>query len=118
MTLRKTVSESRKRRSSGTVIVESVFTMLPTLALILAFVDFSLMLFRMSTLQNAVRGGSVPGDVVEVSVQNISFSWLAPLSGSYGMGIPFFRSSTPLSIAVYSSDILGGFPAGVASVTR
>jgi Flp pilus assembly protein TadG len=176
MSLRKTVSESRKRRSSGTVIVEGVFTILPTLALILAFVDFSLMLFRMSTLQNAVRegcryavtfqtaqglgqdasiekvvqkyamnfvtasdspqhifvnyytptnlntpianGGNVPGNVVEVSVQNISFSWLAPLSGSYGMGIPFFRSSTPLSIAVYSSDILGGLPPGVPSVPR
>ena len=172
----KTPSESRRRRSSGNVIIESVFTMLPTFALILAFVDFSLMLFRRSTLQNAVRegcryavtfqtatglgqdasieavvqqyamnfvkttdspqhifvnyytptnlntaiasGGNVPGNVVEVSVQNISFAWLAPLSGSFGAGVPFFRNSTPLSIAVYSSDILGGLPAGVTSVTR
>ena len=176
----RTPSESRRRRSSGNVIVESVFTMLPTFALILAFVDFSLMLFRRSTLQNAVRegcryavtfqrqvvggsplgqdasimnvvqqyamnfvtttdspqhifvdyyaptnlntainpGGNIPGNVVEVSVQNISFSWLAPLSGSYGMGVPFFRNSTPLTIAVYSSDILGGLPAGVTSVAR
>ena len=45
----KNPSASRKRRSSGNVIVESVFTMLPTFALILAFVDFSLMLFRRST---------------------------------------------------------------------
>src|ERR1700736_4283495 len=51
------ISPARRRRSSGTVIVESVFTILPTLALILAFVDFSLMLFRRSTLQNAVREG-------------------------------------------------------------
>ncbi|MBZ5633384.1 MAG: pilus assembly protein [Acidobacteriia bacterium] len=172
----KTPSESRRRRSSGNVIVESVFTMLPTFALILAFVDFSLMLFRRSTLQNAVRegcryavtfqtapslgqdasisaivqqygmnfvkttdnpqhifvnyyaptnlnnaianGGNLPGNVVEVSVQNISFAWLAPLSGSFGMGVPFFRNSTPLSIAVYSSDILGGYPAGITSVPR
>ena len=173
-------SELRKRRSSGNVMVESVFTVLPTFALILAFVDFSLMLFRRSTLQNAVRegcryavtfqrqvvagspigqdasiqsvvqqysmnfvkttdspqhifvnyyaptnlntpinpGGNIPGNVVEVSVQNISFDWIAPLSGSYGMGIPFLRSTTPLSIAVYSSDILGGLPAGVTSVAR
>jgi len=170
-------SLSRRRRSSGNVMVETVFTLLPTFALILAFVDFSLMLFRRSTLQNAVReacryavtfqtsgglgqdasisavvqtyamnfvttsdspqhifvnyyaptnlntpiappGGNVPGNVVEVSVQNISYAWLAPLSGSYGMGVPFFRDSTPLSIAVYSSDILGGLPAGVSSVTR
>jgi len=170
-------SALRKRRSSGNVMIESVFTILPTFALILAFVDFSLMLFRESTLENAVRegcryavtfqtatglgqdasieavvqqfamnfvttsdspqhifvnyyaptnlntaiaapGGNVPGNVVEVSVQNISYAWLAPLSGSYGMGIPFFRNSTPLSIAVYSSDILGGYPVGVNSVTR
>jgi hypothetical protein len=63
-------------------------------------------------------GGNVPGNVVEVSVQNISFEWLAPLSGSFGAGVPFFRNSTPLSIAVYSSDILGGLPAGVTSVSR
>jgi Flp pilus assembly protein TadG len=173
-------SVARKRRSSGTVMIESVFTLLPTLALILAFVDFSLMLFRRSTLQNAVRegcryavtfqtqtaagvplgqdtsienvvqqyamnfvttadspqhifvnyyaptdlntaittGGNVPGNVVEVSVQNITFAWLAPLSGSYGAGIPFLRNSAPISIAVYSSDILGGFPVGVTSVNR
>jgi Flp pilus assembly protein TadG len=172
----KKASVSRKRRSSGNVMIESVFTILPTFALILAFVDFSLMLFRRSTLQNAVRegcryavtfqtsgglgqdasitnvvqqyamnfvtasdspqhifvnyyaptdlntaigtGGNIPGNVVEVSVQNISFAWLAPLSGSFGMGVPFFRNNTPLSIAVYSSDILGGLPAGVTSVTR
>lgn len=169
-------SPLRKRRSSGNVIVESVFTMLPTFAIILMFVDMSLMLFRRSTLQNAVRegcryavtfqtsgglgqdasveavvqkfamnfvttsdspqhifvnyyaptdlntaiatGGNIPGNVVEVSVQNISYSWLAPLSGSYGGSIPFFRDSTPISIAVYSSDIMGGYPVGVTSVSR
>ena len=173
-------SLSRKRRSSGNVIIESVFTMLPTFALILAFVDFSLMLFRRATLQNAVRegcryaitfqqqsvsgsplgqdasienvvqfyalnfvtaadspqhifvnyytptnlntpiatGGNIPGNVVEVSVQNISYAWLAPLSGSFGAGVPFFRNNTPLSIAVYSSDIMGGLPVGVNSVPR
>jgi hypothetical protein len=40
------------------------------------------------------------------------------LSGSFGMGVPFFRNSTPISVAVYSSDILGGLPAGVNSVPR
>jgi Flp pilus assembly protein TadG len=172
----KTPSESRRRRSSGNVMIECVFTILPTFAMILMFVDISLMLFRRSTLQNAVRegcryavtfqtatglgqdasieavvqrfamnfvtttdspqhifvnyyaptnlntainsGGNVPGNVVEVSVQNISFSWIAPLSGSFGAGIPFLGSTTPISIAVYSSDILGGYPVGATSVTR
>jgi Flp pilus assembly protein TadG len=172
----KTPSESRRRRSSGNIIVESVFTMLPTFAMILMFVDISLMLFRRSTLQNAVRegcryavtfqtapstgqdasieavvqryalnfvttgdspqhifvnyyapnnlnsaivsGGNVPGNVVEVSVQNISFSWIAPLSGSFGGAVPMLGSNTPISIAVYSSDIMGGYPVGVVSVAR
>jgi Flp pilus assembly protein TadG len=162
-------------------LVESVFTLLPTFALIFAFVDFGMMIFRWTTLQNAVRegcryaitfqrqtqggttlgqdasimnvvqqyamglvttadspqhifvnyysptapnsaiaspGGNVPGNIVEVSVQNVSFQWLAPLSGSYGAGIPFFRSSTPLTLAVYSSDLLGGLPAGLTSIPR
>jgi Flp pilus assembly protein TadG len=61
-------------------------------------------------------GGNVPGNIVEVSVQGVSWSWLAPLSGSYGGNIPFYRSTTPITLNIYSSDILGGFPAGVNSV--
>jgi Flp pilus assembly protein TadG len=160
-------------------MLEAVFTILPTFALIFAFVDFGLLLFRWATLQNAVRegcryaityqtnpygtttlgqnasieavvqqfsmgivhttdnpqdifvnyyspsnmttpivgsGGNAPGNIVEVSVQGVSWSWLAPLSGSYGGNVPFFRSTTPITLNVYSSDILGGYPAGVSSV--
>lgn len=63
-------------------------------------------------------GGNIPGNLVEVSIRNISFQWLAPLSGSYGGAIPFFRSTTPLTLQLYSADILGGYPVGVSSVTR
>jgi Flp pilus assembly protein TadG len=159
-------------------MVEMVFTLLPTFALIFAFVDYGLLLFRWSTLQNAVRegcryaitfqtaaglgqdasitqvvqryalgilstadtagqinvnyynptnlttpippanGGNIPGNVVEVSIQGIAWRQLAPLSGSFGQGIPFFRSLSPITLNVYSSDILGGYPAGVVSVAR
>jgi Flp pilus assembly protein TadG len=168
---------ARNRRRSGNAILEHVFTLLPTLALIFAMVDFGLVLFRWSTLQNAVRegcryaitfqtsgglgqdasieavvqtyamgivkttdspqhifvkyyaptnlntaiaapNGNIPGNVVEVSVQNVSWAWLAPLSGSYGGGIPFFRSNNPITLNVFSSDILGGYPAGTTSVQR
>jgi Flp pilus assembly protein TadG len=166
----------RNRRRSGNAMLEAVFTLLPTFALIFAFVDFGLLLFRWSTLQNAVRegcryaitfqtatgqgqdasveavvqkfamgmvkatdspadifvkyystsnlstaigsGGNVPGNIVEVSVQGVSWSWIAPLSGSYGGSVPFFRNTTPITLNIYSSDILGGFPAGVNSVTE
>lgn len=160
-------------------MLEAVFTILPTFALLFAFVDFGLLLFRWATLQNAVRegcryaitfqtnpyntnpnmgqnasieavvqtfamgivsttdnpqdifvnyysptnlntpiasGGNVPGNIVQVSVQGVSWSWLAPLSGGYGGNIPFFRSTTPITLNIYSSDILGGYPAGTNSV--
>jgi Flp pilus assembly protein TadG len=156
-------------------MVEAVFTLLPTFAIIFAFVDFGLMIFRWSTLQNAVRegsryavtfqtmsgdgqdvsiestvqnfamgfvkttdspqsiyvkyynpttlalvsvGGNVPGNIVQVSVEGVSYFWIAPLSGSYGGAVSFYRTSTPLTLNIYSSDILGGYPAGVDSVTE
>jgi len=179
------VSSGRKRRTSGSTLVEGMLMLLPTLALIFGFADVSLMLFRWSTLQNAVRegaryaitfqrsgslgqddsikkiveqyamgfvkssntpatifvnyfstsalttaiscdthvsgctaaGGNVPGNLVEVSA-SMPFSWLAPLSGTYGSGSDAVYSSTALTIKTYSSDILGGYPAGVSSVTR
>jgi len=156
---------------SGNAVIEMAFTILPTFALIFAFVDFGLLLFRWSTLQNAVRegcryaitfqtqtglgqnasienvvqqyamglvttsdvpqhifvqyyapanlntpiatGGNVPGNLVQVSVQNISWAWLAPISGSL---VGPLRSTTPITLNIYSSDILGGYPAGVNSV--
>lgn len=160
------------RRRSGNAILETVLTILPTFALIFAFVDFGLLLFRWATLQEAVRegcryaitfqtgtglgqdasieavvqqygmglvkttdspqhifvnyysvgnldtpivsGGNVPGNIVQVSVQNISWAWLAPLSGTFGANA--YRDTTPITLGVYSSDILGGYPAGVNAV--
>jgi Flp pilus assembly protein TadG len=178
------VSKARRRKSAGLApVIEMVFTLLPMLALILGIVDFGFMIFRWTTLQNAVRegtryavtfqrngalgqdasvegivqtyalgiakttdspqtifvkyynpntlvqvgsGGNVPGNLVEVSVQGLAFSWIAPLSGDYalvrtsgtgsGSSGTYYRSTTPLTLNVYSSDILGGFPVGVNSV--
>lgn len=164
----------RRSRAGGSVIVECALTLLPLMALIFAFADFSLLLFRWSTLENAVRegcryaitfqtsgamgqdasieqvvqqyalgvvtttdtpqhifvdyyspgnlnasianGGNIPGNIVQVSVQNVSWNWLAPLSGSFATGGLF--ATSPLTFKVYSSDILGGYPAGVNSVAR
>jgi Flp pilus assembly protein TadG len=172
---RKPLSE-RNRRRAGNALLEFAFTVLPTFAMIFAFVDFGLLMFRWATLQNAVRegcryaitfqtsngngqdasieavvqqyamgmvsatdnpqdifvkyyaptnlttaiasGGNVPGNIVEVSVQGVSWSWLAPLSGSYGGNVPYFRSTTPITLNIYSSDILGGYPAGVNTVAE
>jgi Flp pilus assembly protein TadG len=160
---------SRRKRNP---LLESVFTLLPTLALVFAFVDFGLQLSRWATLQEALRegcryaitfqtvtgegrnasieavvqqygmglvtttdspqhsfvnyctvtnlntpiasGGNVPGNIVQGSVQNISWAWLAPLSGSFGADA--YHDQTPITLGVYSWDILGGYPAGVNSV--
>lgn len=171
------VSSQRRRKSAGSSVLEGVFTLLPTFALIFAITDFGLMIFRWTTIQNAVRegtryaitfqtqsglgqdasieaivqqyamgfvkttdspqtiyvkyystanmntaiasGGNVPGNIVEVSVQGVSYGWLAPLSGSYSSANGgFFRQTTPLTLNIYSSDILGGYPVGVNSVTE
>ena len=167
-------SRRRRKSSGGQVFLESVFTLLPTFALIFAVIDFSFMIFRWTTLQNAVReatryavtfqtqtgfgqdasvenivqqyamgivkrtdspqtifvkyyttsnlntsiasGGNTPGNIVEVSVQNLAFSWIAPLSGSLNGGVLY--SKNPLTLNVYSSDILGGYPVGVTNVTE
>ena len=168
------VSARRRRQSGGQAIIESVFTLLPTFAIIFAFADFGMAFFRWNTLQNAVRegcryaitfqttgggqdasiqgvvqqyafgfvkttdspqhifvnyyaptnlntpiatGGNIPGNVVVVSVQNVSWPWLAPLSGSL-LWSQASRTTTPITFAVYSADVLGGYPAGVNSVTR
>lgn len=164
---------ARRTKRSGHVLLEGAFTILPTFALIFAFIDFGLVLFRWATVQNAVRegcryaityqtanglgqdasieavvqqyalgfvttsdspqhifvnyyapnnlttpiafgsGGNVPGNVVEVSVQNVSWAWIAPLSGTF-VG----NSRSPITLNVYSSDLMNGYPQGVNSVQR
>ncbi len=152
----------------------TVFTFVPLFALIFAITDIGLMIFRWTTVQNAVRegcryavtfqtltglnqdasveatvenyamgfvkaadtpqtifvryyspsnlttaiasGGNIPGNIVEVSVQNVSFKWIAPLRRDPAAA-PLY-ATTPLGIKAYSADILGGYPVGVTSVTE
>src|ERR1700676_734995 len=100
----------RKRRSGGNVMLESVFTFLPLLAVILFFLDLGFMLFRWSTLQNAVREGcryavtfqTNGGAGQDASVEQVVQRY----------------ASLPLRLNVRTSDILGGYPAGVNSIGR
>jgi Flp pilus assembly protein TadG len=171
---RRGVSHSRRRSGGGNTILECAFTLVPLLALVFAFADLGLLLFRWSTLQNAVRegcryaitfqtsgglgqdasveavvqkyalgvvtttdspqhifvkyytptnlttpiatGGNIPGNIVQVSVQNVAWAWIAPLSGTLGAGSLY--ATTPFHVNVYSCDMLGGYPAGVNNVPR
>jgi Flp pilus assembly protein TadG len=179
--MKRTVDQNsaRNRQRRGNAILENVFTLMPTFALIFAFFDFGLMMFRWSTLQNSVREGvryaityqrktgknqdasirdvvqsygmgvindpntifidyyrydstandyvkitgtaantaNQPGNVVEVSVRGLSYSWMAPLSGNF-FSANALRSTTPLTLNVYSSDVMNGYPPGVTSVPR
>src|SRR5580700_749738 len=51
------VSARRRRASGGNALVEWMFVLLPTFALITAFFDICFALFSWTTLQNAVREG-------------------------------------------------------------
>jgi Flp pilus assembly protein TadG len=56
--------------------------------------------------------GNQPGNVVEVSA-NYTWNWFSNLSGTWTP-----RTSTPLSIVVYSSDRLGNLPPGQSPPAR
>lgn len=177
MVAKRPVSDRRRRSSNGNSLIETVFTLLPTFALICAFLDFGMVMFRWTTLTNAARegcryaitfqtnsgscqdasikatvqqyalnmvtasdspqhifveyyapgsntaittGGNIPGNVVKVSVKNVSWAWMMPFSGSIALGAPsqLIRSSPPITLGVSSADILGGYPAGVSTVCR
>lgn len=65
----------------------------------------------------AAPNGNDPGNIVTVSVQGYPLQWLVPISGTC-CGSGSYRAQSPANINVYSSDILGGYPAGESSVTR
>jgi hypothetical protein len=57
-------------------------------------------------------GSNAPGNVVEVSVSGYTWSWIAPLSGTFRG--PLYANS-PLVIAVSSADRMESLPAGQLS---
>jgi Flp pilus assembly protein TadG len=71
--------------------------------------------YSLSTPIPFATGGNIPNNVVEVSVQGYPLNWMVPLSGTLSNPL---RSTAPATINVYSADVLGGYPAGVNSVTR
>jgi hypothetical protein len=71
----------------------------------------------------AAPNGNSPGNIVVVSVLSYPLNWMVPLSGTGGGGMlnsssSPYRPTSPTTVNVYSSDVLGGFPAGANSVTR
>jgi Flp pilus assembly protein TadG len=58
MLSKRPVSNKRRQRSGGTTIVEMALTYVPLIAMIVGIFDVSMMVFRWTTLQNAVREGA------------------------------------------------------------
>ena len=64
--------------------------------------------FNPTTFGEITTGGNSPGNIVEISIENYKYSWLAPI----------FWSSTPLWINVRSSDRMEGLPGGMQPPCR
>jgi len=60
-------------------------------------------------------GGNAPNNIVEVTLVNYNLQWMVPIAGTI---INPFRNQAPATINLYARDILGGYPAGVNSITR
>ncbi len=64
-------------------------------------------------------GGNLPGNIVEVSIRNYRWNFIAPMSGTTSG--PFYATTaTPLVINTYSADVLNGYPPGTGAggITR
>lgn len=146
---------SRRRR--GNTMLETALVFVPTFAMMLGIMDFSVALFLRSTFQYACREGvryavtyqtmpglgqdasiksvvqtnsmgflsgtagaekvliryydsatfaltnqNLPGNIIEVSVENYQWGWMVPL----------MRSATPLSMTARAADLMESLPGG------
>ncbi|MEQ1885107.1 MAG: TadE/TadG family type IV pilus assembly protein [Bryobacteraceae bacterium] len=101
------VIPGRNRHRRGNVMVESVFTFLPMFALILFFADIGMMLFRWTTLQNAVREGcryavtfqTSPGKGQDASVaevvQRYAFGLVKTTDNPQRIHVDYFSPANP-----------------------
>ncbi|MDX2151949.1 MAG: TadE family protein [Bryobacteraceae bacterium] len=147
-------------------MVEAALIFLPLMALLVALIDFSLVIFIKSTIQFAVRegvryaityqtvsgqghdasirtmvennsmgflkgkgqyikvdyynptnlttpvtglGSNGPGNVVEVKVDQLPWSWLAPLQPDYNQA---GARKSPFSLSASAADVMQGLPVG------
>jgi hypothetical protein len=89
----------RNPRRTGHAILKSVFTILPTFALIFAFVDFGFLLFRWATLQNGVREGcryaitfqTATGSGQDASIEAVVQQYAMNIVGTDGQSPAHFR---------------------------
>jgi len=88
-----------RRRNGGSVMVEFALTLLPLMALIFGFADLSLLLFRWSTLENAVREGCRYAITFQTSGGNGQDASIEQVVQTYAMGV-VTTADTPKHIYV------------------
>lgn len=69
------------------------------------------------SLLTATGTANAAGNIVEVSIQNYPYAWMAPFSGALTSSAATNFYATPgshLTISTYSADVLGGTPVGGA----
>ena len=55
-----------------------------------------------------LTAANAPGNIVEISVENFQWQWIAPL----------WRVTTPMTVVVRSSDVMEGLPGGSSAPCR
>ena len=107
MKARHTIPTRRSRKRRGNVMLESVFTFVPLLAMILFFSDLGMMLYRWTTLQNAVRegcryavtfqtqSGSGQDLSVEQVVQRYAFGLVKTTDSPNRIHVDYYSPSSP-----------------------
>jgi Flp pilus assembly protein TadG len=111
----------RDTRRSGVGLVELVFFLMPSLALICGFLDVGMVLFTFNTLQNAVREGTRYAITYQVdssnsqttSIKNTVSSWAMGLvkassTSSSGSNVPYIQVNfyTPPTVANPNGSLL------------
>ncbi len=111
-----TVSLARRRRSKGNTIVESAFVLLPMLAIMVATLDYSVVIFLQSTFRHAVREGvryavtsqTMSGMGHDASIKAVvQRNSMGFLSGEAGAGKIHIRYYDPVTLVETASNAGG-----------
>ena len=119
MKVRRTIPSRGRRSRRGNVMLESVFTFLPLLAMILFFGDLGMMLFRWTTLQNAVRegcryavtfqtrNGAGQDASVEQVVEKYAFGLVAANASPNRIHVDYYSPSSPNTAITTGGNVPG-----------
>src|SRR6202050_1441352 len=128
MTAGTKVSARRRRGSTGNTMLESVFTLLPLIAVLTFFFDMTFAIFSWSTLQNAVRegcryaitfqtSGSLGQDAsIEAVVEQYAMGLITSSNASL-MQVNFYSPTAPNTAIALGATPPGNSPGNIVQVS-